>query len=83
MNIKLQIKFYSDQPIENYRGYFNSCVRGVRNEWALVEEGHNYIVIESERSRELHAEVAPINLFASVTPVLYESSVTSVVPCDS
>ena len=44
----------------------------------MIEEGDNYIVIETKKSRKLNALEAPINTFASITPVLFESSVVSV-----
>ena len=76
--MKLQVKFYSDRPIENYSGYFSAVTKGVRDHWRMIEEGNNYIVIETMESRELNVMEAPINTFASVTPVLFESSVVSV-----
>ena len=77
-NMKLQVKFYSDRPIENHSGYFYSVTKGVRDHWRMKEEGNNYIIIETIESRELNALEAPINTFASITPVLFESSVVSV-----
>ena len=77
-NMKLQVKFYSDRPIDNHTGYFYSTTKGVRDHWTMIEEGDNYIVIETKRSRQLNALEAPINTFASITPVLFESSVVSV-----
>ena len=76
--MKLQVKFYSDRPIENYSGYFSAVTKGVRDHWRMIEEGNNYIVIETMESRELNVMEAPINTFASVTPVLFGSSVVSV-----
>ena len=76
--MKLQVKFYSDRPIENYNGYFYSITKGVRQHWEMVEEGKNYIVIESKESKELNPFEAPFVSFGSITPVLFESSVVSV-----
>ena len=76
--MKLQVKFYSDRAIENHSGYFYSVTKGVRDHWTMIEEGNNYIIIETIESRQLNALEAPINTFASVTPVLFESSVVSV-----
>ena len=45
----------------------------------MIEEGKNYIVIESKESKDLNPLEAPINTFAPITPVLFESSVVSVV----
>ena len=76
--MKLRVKFYSDRPIENHNGYYYSVTKGVRQHWNMVYEGENYIIIESQQSRELNPLEAPINTFADITPVLYESSVVSV-----
>ena len=76
--MKLQVKFYSDRPIDNYDGYFYSVTKGVRQHWEMIEEGKNYIIIESKESKDLNPLEAPINTFAPITPVLFESSVVSV-----
>ena len=80
--MKLQVKFYSDRSIDNHSGYFYSVTKGVRQHWTMIEEGRNYIVIETVESRDLNPLEAPINTFASITPVLYDSSVLNV-SCDS
>lgn len=72
--MKLQVRFYSDRPIENYDGYFYSVTRGVGRHWEMVDQGDNFITIQTRQSRELNPNQSPVQTFNDITPELFESS---------
>ena len=74
MKYKLQVQIFSDDIIRNTEAYYNSVCRGFHQFWQMVEEGENYITIQSHATREVDEETLDISPFNAIMPDLYQTN---------
>ncbi len=74
MKFKLQVQVFSDDTIRNTEAYYNSVCRGFRQFWQMVEEGENYITIQSHAVRDVDEQSLDISSFNAIMPDLFETN---------